>query len=147
MRKPRRVLLVLAAVAGFAASLLTPTAAQAAYYGDETNYATSYGPPPNRDYCAWPHPGVETCFIQDGDWIYVLDSRADGYAAVGEWDYRADNGSARSGACVNKLGAGHWGRCNKDFAEDGYGYLNGARYNSGNPVDDGSPTWFTAGGV
>lgn len=49
MRTPRRGLLALAAMAGAITTLLAPTAASAAYYGSETDYATYRSSFPDDD--------------------------------------------------------------------------------------------------
>ncbi|WP_433131138.1 hypothetical protein ACQPWW_09535 [Micromonospora sp. CA-240977] len=138
MHAPRRRHLVLAAAAGLATTLLAPAAAQAAYFGNETDYAVySLGPDgdPIGNYECVTFTGVVACLKETGDRIYVKDTKADGYAAVAEWEYPFDD---RTGSCVNKLQAGDWGVCNKDFSrEDWYLYVRGARYNSGNFVDGG----------
>ncbi|MCG5435156.1 hypothetical protein PSH25_003072 [Micromonospora sp. PSH25] len=139
MYAPRRRHLFLAAAAGLAATLLAPAAAQAAYHGSETDYAVySLGPEgePFGNYECITFTGVIACLKETGDRIYVKDTKADGYAAVAEWDYPMSG--QRSGSCVNKLNAGDWGVCNKDFSnDDGYLYVRAARYNSGNFVDSG----------
>jgi len=140
VRTPRRRLLALAAVAGAALTLLAPTAAFAAYSGDETNYtAVSSGPAGVEgsdgygDYNCIYSTGVKACFMPAGDKLYVRDVTADGYTAVLQW---STNG--RTGSCVNNLGAGNWGLCDKDFTEDKLIHISAARYKSGNYVD-GSP--------
>jgi hypothetical protein len=142
MRRPRRMLIVLAAVAGLAASLLTTAPAQAAYFGSETNYAVSSGAPSGTEgedyYCARPHTGVVACFDPDGDIFYVADTVGDGKAAVAEFTIYGSDGNLRSGSCVNKLNAGNWGTCNKDFVENREGTITGALYDSGNFVSRGS---------
>ncbi|GAA3254328.1 hypothetical protein ACFO1B_51335 [Dactylosporangium siamense] len=140
MDGPRRWALALAATAGAAASLLAPTAASAAYYGEETNY-TAITSGPTGEYVCVDHTGVNVCFKPYGDELYVRDLRADGYAAVLEWNM-PENG--RRGSCVNNLGSGTWGLCNKDFPEFTRIYFNAARYNRGNLVDRGwEQVWST----
>ncbi|GAB3960301.1 hypothetical protein [Micromonospora vulcania] len=139
MRGARRGALAIAALVGVASTLLTPTAASAAYYGDETNY-TAISSGPTGDYVCVDHTGVTVCLKPNGDELYVRDIRADGYAAVLEWNLQ----SGRWGSCVNNLGSGNWGLCNKDFPESDRIYFNGARYNSGNLVDRGwEQVWHT----
>lgn len=137
MRFPGRRLLALAATAGVALTLLTPTAAFADYYGDETDYAQPVSGPSgtkNVDYrCldladSW---GVEACYKANGDYLYVKDTKSDGYAAVAEWHILGFEG--RTGSCVNKWGAGEWAVCNKDFPENRDLEVLGALYNNGNP--------------
>jgi hypothetical protein len=124
------------------ATLLIPAAAHADYYGYETNYvAISSGP--TGDYLCVSHTGAEVCFTPNGDLIFVRDIKADGYAAVGEFIVAGTNPS-RSGSCVNNLGVGNWGLCNKNFPEDKVIYFNGARYTKGNLVDRGyQQVWHT----
>jgi hypothetical protein len=139
VRALRRRLLALAAAAGLAATVLTPTAAHAAYYGDETDYAVySLGPEgePAGNYECVTFTGVIACLKAYGDRIYVKDTRSDGYAAVAEWNWNFGT-EFRFGACVNKLNAGDWGVCNKNFRDDVYMAVRPARYNSGNLVDRG----------
>jgi hypothetical protein len=139
MRAPRRRLLALAAAAGLAATVLTPTAAHAAYYGTETDYAVySLGPEgaPIGNYECVTFTGVIACLKSYGDRLYVKDTKADGYAAVAEW-FWSNGAGFRSGACVNKLTAGEWGVCNKNFGDDLTMDVRAARYNSGNLVDRG----------
>ncbi|MEU5943847.1 hypothetical protein ABZ807_32925 [Micromonospora sp. NPDC047548] len=74
------------------------------------------------------------CFQPYGDYFFVYDEKADGYAAALDW-YDAD--SNRWGSCVNTHTAGTWAICNKDFTEGREISFRGARYNSGNPYDSG----------
>ncbi|MFF9771884.1 hypothetical protein ACF1GT_35840 [Streptomyces sp. NPDC014636] len=67
--------------------------------------------------------GAKACFERYGDVLWVEDTAADGHSATNSWsNYLFDssgNGHLyRQGSCVNKLGAGHWGYCNKDFYEN-----------------------------
>ncbi|MCG5435155.1 hypothetical protein [Micromonospora foliorum] len=140
MRTTRPNRLALAVAAGIAMVLSIPTAASAAYWGDETDYAVSSSGP-TGDYVCATHTGVTACFKPDGDVLYVKDRLEDGYAAVAIWDHVVEGNYRRSGACVNKLGADHWGQCNKDFYEAGDLQFAAARYNNGNPVDRGNWVW------
>src|SRR5688500_3220314 len=115
MRRPRRWLLTLTATAGMAASLLVPGTAQAAYFGSETDFAVvlpSGNTPADwgDDYECVGSTGVTVCYMPYGDKIFVKDTTADGYSAVGEWFIDTTDGY-RSGACVNKHTAGTWGQC------------------------------------
>ncbi|MEH1129403.1 hypothetical protein [Micromonospora sp. CPCC 206061] len=141
MRRPRWVLLAVAVVAGMVATLLTPAAAQAAYYGSETDYAVATRAPEGADgvdyFCA-SHTYVVVCVMPYGDKIYVADLKKDDYAAVGEWMVETDPyPTIRYGSCVNKLGGGTWGLCDKNFPENKTAYVRAARYNSGKLVDRG----------
>ncbi|MGW4500517.1 hypothetical protein ACWENR_18130 [Micromonospora sp. NPDC004336] len=133
-------MLALAAAAGVAMTLLVPTAASAAYYGDETDYGTVVSGVPYNGIdpveCRQIE-GARGCFISYGDRLYVKDMVADGYAAALDW---VDLDGPRWGSCVNKQGAGTWVLCNKDLPEGHDLNFRVARYDSGNRVDDG-PWW------
>jgi hypothetical protein len=66
--------------------------------------------------------GGEACFQKHGDKIWVKDTQSDGYPAIGSYENYLWDGSSwqpyRTGDCYNRLTAGHWGYCNKDFYED-----------------------------
>lgn len=94
-------------------TLMNPATASAAYYGSETDYAVNSVPSGKYWAPAEQMRGVSVYFSSDGDWFRVKDTEKDGYAAVVEW---SDN-HGRSGACVNKLGGGSDGTCNKNFHE------------------------------
>ncbi len=142
IRTPRHRILILAALAGVALPLLTPTAANAAYYGSETNYvAISSGPTGDYECAGW--VGVTACWKPDGDEFYVRDIQADGHSAVAEWFFDSKYGTDRTGACVNNLGEGNWGLCNKDFAEGEIMNWRGARYEGGGLLDrENTWTWW-----
>jgi hypothetical protein len=138
MRMPHRRLVVLAAIAGAAVSLLAPTAAHAAYYGGETNYAELSSGPTGTYYCT-AITGANVCYKPAGDLLYVKDLREDGQSAVAEWLVMPDSGTTwRDGSCVNKLGAFHWGVCNKNFEEGWNMWLRAARYDAGYRTDNGA---------
>lgn len=111
--------------------MLTPTAASAAYYGSETDYAVASSGPTVPYSCNYWY-GADVCFKADGDLIYVFDPTVDGKSAVAHWHYGS---YARWGSCVNKLGGGKWGICNKNFAEGTTVYFQSAVYDNGNWVD------------
>jgi hypothetical protein len=147
MHQLRRRLLAVAAAVGLFISLLTPGAAHAAYFGAETDYAVASSAPSGtegRDYFCSSKYGVVACFMPYGDKIYVADTVADGYAAVGEWSTWTSPTLWREGSCVNKLTAGTWGVCNKNFTEGWSAYVRSARYNSGKFVDAGPYKHTTA---
>src|SRR4051794_2575378 len=100
--------IALAAMIGVAATVLTPTAAQAAYFGSETNYAQPSGGPTGSYVCNTWHPYVTVCFKAVGDDIWVLDKLADGHSAVGEWSLGMNGTTYRTGSCVSQLGKGYW---------------------------------------
>ncbi|MGC4947935.1 hypothetical protein ACLQ2N_17290 [Streptomyces sp. DT224] len=121
-----------AAGAASALMLLTPSVASAAYYGSETDYASSSYPADVDQH--WEYQditGAAVSFTGLGDWFKVHDTKADGYAAVVEW---RDVDGSRTGACVSKLGAGTSGGCNKNFTEGHEIQFRAALYDSGNFV-------------
>jgi hypothetical protein len=102
-------------VAG-AVILTTPVAASASTY--EWNTAVP-GSVPSGLPCI-DRAGAKACFQADGDKLWVKDTSADGHSATASWEewwQALDSSVARQGSCVNKLGAGTWGVCNKDFPE------------------------------
>ncbi|MFI0453429.1 hypothetical protein [Actinomadura sp. 6N118] len=131
MRSSSRALFAAAVAAVLV--VLTPTAAFAAYYGRETDYAANWAPADvDQHWTCKGMTGVLVCFTGFGDYIKVYDDKSDGYAAAADWD---DVDSSRSGSCVSKLGSGSRGTCSKNFTEGHTIRLRAARYNSGNPVD------------
>ncbi|MEU1398990.1 hypothetical protein ABZ403_23355 [Micromonospora zamorensis] len=50
----------------------------------------------------------------NGDYLYIIDHRGDSKSAVIYWKLLQ---SGRHGVCVNNLGAGTGGTCNKNFPE------------------------------
>lgn len=133
MRMPRRKSLALAAVVGATLTLMTPSAAFA-YYGDELNYAVASSGP-TGDYTCTTVSGATACFKPNGDDFFVKDTKADGHAAAADWLY---SNYARTGACVNTLGSGTWGVCNKDFTEGQQIRLAASVYEQGRYVVAGS---------
>lgn len=75
--------------------------------------------PPNAAVCSTlTFIYAHACFVADGDYLYVLDKKADGHSAVALWeDYTANDQLWRQGICHNAEGQGHWVRCNKNFYE------------------------------
>ncbi|MFG2006308.1 hypothetical protein ACGFNU_44900 [Spirillospora sp. NPDC048911] len=131
MRASGRALLT--AVAAASLIVLNPTAAFAAYYGGETDYAVNWTPPDvDQHWTCKEITGAFACFTGKGDYLEVHDTKADGYAAAIDWD---DVDSGRSGSCVSKLGSGSQGSCNKNFTEGHTIRIRASRYNAGNPVD------------
>ncbi|WP_410816364.1 hypothetical protein [Micromonospora sp. 050-3] len=90
----------------------------------EWNTATPSGAPPAGAICEWT-PGAQACFERSGDRWWVLDNSSDGRSVTASWTNRLDTYPGwytvdyREGSCVNKLGAGNWGVCNKDYYENG----------------------------
>ncbi|WP_460807511.1 hypothetical protein [Micromonospora zhanjiangensis] len=59
---------------------------------------------------------TRVCVKYDGDYVYVLDGKADGNAAMGIID--SEKGIGRR-YCRNPHGNGTWARCNFDWSESG----------------------------
>lgn len=69
--------------------------------------------------------GTSGCFQHNGDIVWAGDTKKDGMsAAVGVY---TDYGRAEE-VCVNKLGAGTWATCDKDYREGGDVRLRVLRY-------------------
>ncbi|MFB7496620.1 hypothetical protein ACFC09_18360 [Streptomyces sp. NPDC056161] len=104
----------------------SPVGAQVHPYEWDTAEA---GSPPSGMACV-DLTGSTACFQKYGDKWWVKDTDPDGHSATASWKNTLWNGSAwilyRQGSCVNKLGAGKWGVCNKDYYEQSsknyYGY-------------------------
>jgi len=72
---------------------------------------------------------VFACFERDGDKIWVLDTgRGDGRSATGAWKNYVNGRLYRHGACVNKLGTGNWGVCDKNMRESSTIYMYACNY-------------------
>ncbi|GGR88775.1 hypothetical protein GCM10010169_36300 [Micromonospora fulviviridis] len=56
------------------------------------------------------------CVDYDGDYVYVRDGKADGYAAMG---YVGSANGVSDRLCRNNHGYGTWVRCNFDWVEAG----------------------------
>ncbi|NUT18380.1 MAG: hypothetical protein HOV77_04285 [Hamadaea sp.] len=69
-------------------------------------------------YC-WSIAGAKACYEYDGDKWWVQDTASDGMSAVADWrNYLTANGDLyRQGKCINSLGYGDWGVCNKNYYE------------------------------
>ncbi|MEV5601516.1 hypothetical protein AB0L33_08755 [Streptomyces sp. NPDC052299] len=128
MRKSHKALLTVSAAALL--MMMNPATASAAYYGSETDYTVNYVPSGKAWFPAVQMRGVSVYFSPDGDYFRVKDTEVDGYAAVVEW---SDN-NGRKGSCVNKLGGGSDGTCNKNFNEDYAVTYRAALYDSGELV-------------
>lgn len=59
---------------------------------------------------------TSVCVDYDGDYVYVRDGRADGYAAIG---YVGSANGVSDRFCRNNHGYGTWVRCNFDWVEAG----------------------------
>jgi hypothetical protein len=61
---------------------------------------------------------AEVCYEKNGDRWWVWDGQADGASALVFWFNYPEGGAAREGFCVNSLGHGVWGQCNKNYGEN-----------------------------
>ena len=75
------------------------------------------GTPPSQLPCASAIVGAAACFDKAGDKIWVKDTAADGASAVFKWSALRNGALYRYGMCINSLGNGRWGVCNKNFVE------------------------------
>jgi hypothetical protein len=116
-----------------AATVTAPSAAtqaaavatnQAAAIDFESDRAVA-GTPPSQLPCAPSIIGANACFDKAGDKIWLKDTAADGASAVFRWRAIRDGERYRYGQCINTLGNGRWGVCNKNFVEGVkiYGYV------------------------
>ncbi|MFJ3086742.1 hypothetical protein [Streptomyces sp. NPDC086838] len=128
IRKSHKALLAVSAAAFL--TMMNPATASAAYYGSETDYTVNYVPSGKGWTPAISMTGVSVYFGMDGDYFRVKDTKADGYSAVVEW---SDN-HGRTGACVNAMGSGSDGTCNKNFHEGYTITYRAALYDAGQQV-------------
>ena len=56
------------------------------------------------------------CYATYGDIWWVYDTKSDSHSAVVFWEVGSGSGK-RVGQCVNSLGVGHTGTCNKNYTE------------------------------
>lgn len=61
--------------------------------------------------------GAQACFEAYGDKWWVKDTSSDGASAVVIWDNYRNGSLYRQGECQNRMGAGSWGVCNKNYYE------------------------------
>jgi len=66
---------------------------------------------------------TQVCIDYDGDYVYVRDGQADGYAGVAYVD--SQYGDINGRLCRNNYGYGTWAKCNFDWTEDGYHFVKG----------------------
>ncbi|MGW0467772.1 hypothetical protein ACWDX6_21295 [Streptomyces sp. NPDC003027] len=129
MRISQKALIAVGIAAFF--PMLNPSVASAAYYGDETDYTVNYVPEDKGWEPALALAGVKASFAPNGDYFRVADTKSDGRAAAVQW---YDGASGRTGTCVNKLGAGSDGSCNKNFPEGHHIQFRAALYDAGELV-------------
>lgn len=99
--------------------------------------------------------GANACWHADGDVWWVKDTSGNGYAAEARWyEYTTSDGTNyylhRNGACVNGLGTGHWGACNKDYQESGMLLWKACNVSSSGDLHGCSSQWgchFAYGGA
>ncbi|WP_019854254.1 hypothetical protein [Actinopolyspora mortivallis] len=107
----------------------------------------SPGTPPSGIPCSEPIPGAIACFEPYGDKYWVKDTVADGHSAAADWDNYRNGNWYRQGGCVNSLGKGNWGVCNKNHYEDSTVVFRTAVYDAGTGTwhDFGPSTTVSAG--
>lgn len=137
MRAFRLRTLALAATVGVPLALMLPSTALA--YGDEANRAAASSGPTGEYYCV-SMTGATACFRPTGDDFFVKDTKADGASAVVDWQF---DDYSRTGSCINSLGNGKWGWCNKDFTEAKDMWIRAARYDNGSFVDQSNDILVT----
>ena len=100
---------------------VTAVAVTPAVSAYEWNTAASWSAPSLPDTDCITMTGAKACFEPHGDYLWVEDTKADGHSATATWNNYIYTGSSwqlwRQGSCVNKLGTGKWGLCNKEFDE------------------------------
>lgn len=126
-------------VVALAASLLVGVSPASAVQPYEWNTAVA-GTPPSGLPCA-SMTGATACFEANGDRMWVKDTSADGHSATLSWENwyaepMFDPVLNRYGSCVNKLGNGKWGVCNKDLPEGSFVDFEACVY------DAGSGAWY-----
>ncbi|WP_051366338.1 hypothetical protein [Hamadaea tsunoensis] len=104
------VLAVLLTVTPFVA----PAAASAAVT-PEKDYAVAGSPPAGLP--CHTIAGATACYELSGDKWWVRDNENDGASAVADWLNYQNGNLYRSGQCINALGHGKWGVCNKNYYE------------------------------
>jgi hypothetical protein len=112
------------ALSGLAATGLVLSMASPAAAAVETNYASLTTAPLGWLGGCQGYGPVWACFVPHGDYIYIEHQQnADltPYIDWNNWLRKPDGNWAlyRTGYCFSNLGPGTWGRCNKDFYEDG----------------------------
>lgn len=96
-------------------SVTTSDVSAAAY---EVNYAVAGSLPPRSELECHSVPAVEICYQAYGDRWWVQDQASDGASAAVHWENFRGGSLYRTGMCVNSLGKGEWGQCNKNYYED-----------------------------
>lgn len=84
----------------------------------EVDYAVAGSLPPRSELTCHSVRAVEICYQAYGDRWWVQDQAADGASAAVHWENFRGGSLYRSGMCVNSLGNGKWGQCNKKYYED-----------------------------
>ncbi|NIH77647.1 hypothetical protein [Amycolatopsis viridis] len=112
MHARRSILLSLAVASGAALAVLAPGTASAS---DSNTAVASSGPSRSHWVYCLSDTGVEACYERDRDLWFVRDTSANGHAAYAEWDNYYNGKPIRYGTCTNRLGAGHWGVCDKSY--------------------------------
>ncbi|WP_216207432.1 hypothetical protein [Amycolatopsis aidingensis] len=128
MRKGRALLLTLsmaiaaligAGLPGTAVAAETATPASGAAVAEfERNFAVAGNLPSRSELTCHSVPAVEICYQAYGDRWWVQDQLGDGASAVVKWENFRNGSLYRHGMCVNSLGKGKWGQCNKNYYEN-----------------------------
>ncbi|WP_051366337.1 hypothetical protein [Hamadaea tsunoensis] len=61
--------------------------------------------------------GAKVCYELAGDKWWVQDTANDSASAVADWRNYIGGTLYRQGKCINSLGHGKWGLCNKNYYE------------------------------
>ncbi|NUT18839.1 MAG: hypothetical protein HOV77_06615 [Hamadaea sp.] len=129
MRIAKRIAIVVIGVLTAVTAVATPASAVVPP-PTEWNEAVSYGMDPVTDGCML-NTYAQACFRKDGDIWFVKDMESDGYPSVVYWQNHYNGEFYRQGICINKLTAGHWGTCNKDYHEGSLLSFKACRYIDG----------------
>lgn len=101
-----------------AAPTRTVAASDVAAADYELNYAVAGSRPPRSELACHSVSAVEICYEAYGDRWWIQDQAADSASAVVYWENFRGGSLYRSGMCVNSLGNGKWGQCNKNYYEN-----------------------------
>ncbi|EHK88656.1 hypothetical protein ACWGRK_08450 [Saccharomonospora azurea] len=125
MRTIRRVAVGVAALfLAFAPATASAVEGVGPAAGEEGASAAAYevdrvvkGTPPSSGVQCLSVTGAQACFENYGDKWWVKDTSSDGASAVVIWDNYRNGSLYRQGECQNRMGAGSWGVCNKNYYE------------------------------
>lgn len=91
--------------------------------------------------------GSTVCYEAYGDRWWVKDTAADSASAVADWENIVSTTTdIRNGQCVNSLGNGKWGYCNKNYVENSILFVEAKVYDASEdewlPQVSNSKTFF-----